>query len=152
MLCMHVYEHEHVAIPTSIYSFSILIFRQKKGTVSKFIALHKDFNKSKHFPMFIELILYVIPIENTAKIRDESKTRLSSFSDMSKSFLLYRFVMGVVTISIYLFIYQFRAERIAADGYLYRFVRFVDAWNEMAGLRQFNFSMSRFPFIFINFQ
>lgn len=57
--------------------------------------------------MFIELILYVIPIENTAKIRDESKTRLSYFSDMSKSFLLYRFIMGVVTIFVYLFIYQF---------------------------------------------
>lgn len=55
--------------------------------------------------MFIELILYVIPIENTAKIRDESKTRLSSFSDMSKSFLLYRFIMGVVTPFPFVFIH-----------------------------------------------
>lgn len=52
--------------------------------------------------MFIELILYVIPIENTAKIRDESKTRLSYFSDMSKKlfFLWHRFIMGVVTNNI----------------------------------------------------
>lgn len=98
---------------TSYADIYLLLFNidiSSKKAVSKFIALHKDFNKSKHFPMFIELILYVIPIENTAKIRDESKTRLSYFSDMSKSFLLYRFIMGVVTIFVYLFIYQFGTE------------------------------------------
>lgn len=83
----------------------LIYFRQKKDRVSKFIALHKDFNKSKQFPMFIELILYVIPIENTAKIRDESKTRLSYFSGMSKSFFIISFYWaGVVTI-FFLFIH-----------------------------------------------